>query len=198
MTVLGSVKPEATPRPPLPDDAQDERLVRRARRGDAASREALARRWLGRAYGAALARVRSAVDAEDLVQEAFCRAFQKLASLRDPTRFGPWLLQIVRNGARDLHRRAGRATFVGDAVESLPGHGLASEGLPGAESTADEGGALAAWRALPDEQRLVCWLKVMDGVTFREIAALLGQSKSAVYRTYTQGLERLRRELTRC
>ncbi len=167
----------------------DEALILRAREGDRASREALAQRWLGRAYGAALSKVGNAADAEDIVQEAFYRAFRKLAHLRDPKRFGPWLLQIVRNAARDLHRRAGRSRPLAAEAElpaAGPRHGEA------------DGSALTAWRALPDDQRLVCWLKVMDGLPFRDIAALLGCSKSAAYRTYTKGIARLRRELSRC
>ena len=165
----------------------DEALIRRAREGDAASREHLARRWLGRAYAAALSKVGHAADAEDLVQEAFYRAFRQLGSLRDPARFGPWLLQIVRNAARDLHRRSGRRRPLED--EAL---------VPAAHARPAEGGALQAWRQLPDDERLVCWLKVMDGLPFRDIAALLGCSKSAAYRIYTKGIERLRRELSRC
>ena len=165
----------------------DEALIRRAREGDPASREMLARRWLGRAYGAALSKVGNAADAEDLVQEAFYRAFRELGRLKDPRRFGPWLLQIVRNAARDLHRRSGRSRPLVDEA-----------GLLAEEGAAPDGAALAAWRTLPDDQRLVCWLKVMDGLPFRDIAALLGCSKSAAFRIYTKGIVRLRRELSRC
>ena len=165
----------------------DEALIRRAREGDRSSREALARRWLARAYGAALSITGHAADAEDVVQEAFYRAFRRLDGLKDPKRFGPWLLQIVRNAARDLHRRAGRKRPLTDEAT-----------LPAPQAALPEGEALAAWRSLPDDQRLVCWLKVMDGLPFRDIAALLGCSKSAAFRIYTKGIARLRKELSRC
>ena len=164
-----------------------ENLVRRAQQGDAASREALARRWLGRAYGAALACVRHAADAEDVVQESFYRAFRALERLRDPDRFGPWLLQIVRNAARDHHRRPRRERALGE------GEAAAQEARP------ERGGAaLAAWRELPQDLRLVCWLKLMDGLPLRDIAELLGVSKSAAHRMVVKGIARLRRELSRC
>lgn len=169
------------------DEMSDQALIQRALAGDRRSREALARRWLGRAYGAALAKVRNAADAEDLVQEAFCRAFRRLDQLKDPTRFGPWLLQIVRNAARDLHRRGQRSQPLGERAE----------GLEAAPEPVD-GAAVDAWRALPDDQRLVCWLKVMDGLPLRDIAELMGCSKSTAHRIYTQGLARLRKELSRC
>lgn len=170
----------------------DEALIRRAAGGDVTSREVLATRWLGRAYATALGKVGNPADAEDIVQEAFYRAFRKLAGLKDPSRFGPWLLQIVRNAARDLQRRGGRSRPL-TAEGEIPDASLPQDGTP-----ASDGSAVAAWRALPDDQRLVCWLKVMDGLPFRDIAALLGSSKSATYRLYTKGIARLRRELSRC
>lgn len=163
-------------------------LLQRARQGDAASREALARQWLGRAYGAALARVRHATDAEDIVQEAFYRAFRSLDRLRDPERFGPWLLQIVRNAARDHHRSRRSVRRLGDGGDAIP--------APAQEATG--GAALAAWRALPEDLRLVCWLKVVDGLPLRDIAELLGTSKSAAHRMLAKGVARLRKELSRC
>lgn len=166
---------------------QDEDLIRRAREGDRASREALARRWLGRAYGVALAATGRAPDAEDVVQEAWLRVFRSLGRLEDPRRFGPWLMTIVRNAARDLHRRAGRRRPLVD--EAL---------IEAADEGPMDGAALAAWRALPDDERLVCWLKIMDGLALHEIGALMGRSKSAVFRIWTQGIARLRRELSRC
>ena len=166
---------------------QDEELIRRACEGDRASREALARRWLGRAYAVALAATGRPADAEDVVQEAWLRVFRSLGRLESPRRFGPWLTTIVRNAARDMHRRAGRRRPLVDAA-------AVEAGADGAV----EGPALAAWRALPDDERLVCWLKVMDGLPLHEIGALMGRSKSAVFRIWTNGIARLRRELSRC
>ena len=166
----------------------NETLVRKAQAGDVPSREALARRWLSRVYGAALAQMRNAADADDLAQEAFLRAFRSLRTLKDPARFGPWLLQIVRNAARDRYRRPTPPTALGDATERLAGE-------TGSEPSGD---AVRAWRALPGDERLVTWLKVMDGLRFHDIAELMGTSKSAAFRTFRKGLARLRKELSRC
>jgi RNA polymerase sigma-70 factor (ECF subfamily) len=165
-------------------------LVVRAQRGDAEGREGLARAWLPRLYGVALSITGRAAEAEDVIQEAFLRAFRSLAGLRDPSRFGPWILRIVRNAARDLARRPPRPSPLEDDGRSLPGRD------PGpSEAAAD---AVVAWRGLPEDQRLVCWLKVVEGMALREIADLLGASKSAVDRTYRKGLERMRKETARC
>ncbi len=167
-----------------------EMLVRKAQAGDIESREALAHAWLPRVYGVALACTGRAAEAEDLTQEAFYRAFGKLDSLRNPERFGPWICQIVRNAARDLRRRPAPPAALGDAQEQLRERGRSAD--------TDTTGAVRAWRELPEDQRLVCWLKVMQGMPFREIANLTGTSKSAVYRLYGKGLTRLRKEMSRC
>ena len=163
-----------------------EQLVRAAQRGDPESREALARLWLSRVHGAALALLRNAADADDLTQEAFLRAFRSLGSLQDGARFGPWILRIVRNAARDRFRRAKREPFLQDALEVHT------------EDSPLEGAALHAWRRLDDEARLVSWLKIMDGLRLVDIAELLGCSKSAVHRTWSKALARMRKDVSRC
>lgn len=49
-------------------------------------------------------------DAEDVVQEAFVKAYVALGRFREGAAFRPWLLQIVANETRNLHRAAGRRT----------------------------------------------------------------------------------------
>lgn len=160
-----------------------EQTVRCAQQGDRDAREALARYWLPVVYAAAIARTRRAAEADDLTQEAFVRAFRRLDTLRIPSRFGPWLLQIVRNAARDQARRR------------RPESGLATWDPPARESSAPgESPALDAWRALPEMQRLVCWLNVVLDVPVREIATLVGVSKSTVGRWLERGIARMRTE----
>jgi len=163
-------------------------LVRKAQSGDPESREALARTWLRPAYGVALALTGRAADAEDAVQEAFCRAFASLPTLRNADRFGPWLVRIVRNVVRDRARRPEAPRLLGDADAALLER----------EESAEDGDAVHAWRHLPEDERLVCWLKIVDGMTIRALADLLGTSKSAVDRTFRRGLARLRGEMSRC
>jgi len=172
----------------------NEELVRRAQAGHVPSREALARRWLGRVYGAALASTGRPADADDLAQETMLRAFRALPTLRDPARFGPWVLRILRNVARDGFRRPARPASLGARDAEVSG---ASREGPRAAPGPD-GEAISAWRSLPGRQRLVTWLKIMDGLRFEDIAALTGTSKSAAHRTFRKGLARLRRELSRC
>ena len=88
-------------------DATDAELVRRCRVGDAAAFDALVRRHYRAAHAVAVAVMRNAMDAEDVVQDGFGKALERLDDCRDGATFGPWLRQIVRRralNARDARR----------------------------------------------------------------------------------------------
>ena len=75
-----------------------------SRQGDTSAFEVLVRRYFGAVYGLAYGWTRNAQDAEDLTQEAFYRAFERLRSLRDPSSFPAWLRTLTRNLCRMWHR----------------------------------------------------------------------------------------------
>lgn len=158
--------------------------VRKARAGDPAAREALARAWLGRAFGTALAVLGRPEDAEDAVQDAFARAFARLGELRDPERFGAWLSRIVRHAALDLLRRRRRREG------PRPDAGLAAAG-PAPDAAAQ---AAEAWAALTPGERLIAWLVLVEGLSFAAVAEWTGISRSAVHRRWQGALARLRKE----
>ena len=83
---------------PTPDDAV---LVARARRGEPAAFEALVRRHYRAAFAVALAVLGNRMDAEDVCQDAFVVAAERLDECRQPEKFAAWLLQVVRNRARN-------------------------------------------------------------------------------------------------
>lgn len=72
--------------------------------------------------GAVTQIVRSGISnnetAADIVQDVFVKALERLATLRDPDRFRPWLLSIARNAVVDRHRSAGRASVTSLDAES--------------------------------------------------------------------------------
>lgn len=82
----------------------DAALVRRARAGDRAAFEALVRRHLKAAYTVALARVSDPQDAEDVCQDAFVTALEKLETCERPEHFRAWFLTIVRNRAHNVRK----------------------------------------------------------------------------------------------
>ncbi len=146
-------------------------LVARARRGEAAALEALARRYLRAAYAMALAVVRNVADAEDLAQEALMGAFQRLDQCRDPARFAPWLVQGVRHRALNQLRQGRiRAALLRSAVR-----GEAAEAE--AAHTGLRRRLLAALEQLTATQREVVLLHDLESWTHGEIAAALDISE---------------------
>jgi RNA polymerase sigma-70 factor (ECF subfamily) len=155
-------------------DLSDATLVRRARRGDAAAFEALVRRHYRAAYAVALAVLGNAMDAEDVTQDAFVRAVQRMDELREAERFKGWLLQIVRNRSRNYssYRRL-RTTRPLDSVSA------AAAANPGRDAErAELRGALeSALAELSEVQRQVVLLHDMEGWKHREIAESLAISE---------------------
>jgi RNA polymerase sigma-70 factor, ECF subfamily len=86
----------------------DQELVERARDGDVTAFDALVSRHHRAVVRAALAALGSAVDADDVAQEAWIAAHARLAHFRGESNFRTWLLTIVWNKARDRRRHVGR------------------------------------------------------------------------------------------
>ena len=152
----------------MTDDAA---LVERARRGDGAAFEALVRRYARQAHAVALAVVKETADAEDVCQDAFIRALERLEECRDPARFGAWLLRIVRNRAHSVRRYLG----VRDAapLDTIP---LSSDGAGPARDTdlsLLREDLLEALGTLTEVQRQVVLLHDLEGWKHREIGELL-------------------------
>lgn len=90
------------------DSDSDEALVKRARDGDYAAFEQLFERHRLMVYRFSYQMTHKRDDAEDLVQEAFVRAYQNLHRYRDEAKFTTWLLRIVSNLGTDQARMSTR------------------------------------------------------------------------------------------
>ena len=173
----------------------DARLVARARAGDARAFEDLVRRHLRAAHAVALGVLGNPADAEDVCQDAFLAALERLEECRDPERFAAWLLRIVRN--RALNVRESRSLRAGEPLE--PGH---SEAWTAADDPARDTERselrerlLAALAELTPAQREVVLLHDLEGFKHREIAELLGTSEGAARVQLFQARRALRRLL---
>lgn len=174
-------------------EESDADLVGRARQGDAGAFDALVRRHLPAAYAVALARLGEPADAEDVCQDAFVTALQRIEECRQPERFAAWLLSIVRNRSHDYARaRAVRAAAPIGEME------IASRG-PGplrlTEQAEVEADLLRALATLPDLQREVLMLFDIEGWNHREIAERLGISEGSARVHLHHGRRALRERL---
>ncbi len=180
-----------------PTEEDDAQLVTRAVKGH---QEAL--RALHDRYRPAVARLARAFatfdldDAEDVVQEAFVRAFANLSKLSKPERFGPWVLAIARNRAlsRLARRRAGErlAEHLGREAEVLAEEVCVLPG-PGAGAEVDVVRRIIAEMPEGPEKETARLFYVEGELSAREIAVRLGVGKSAI----TMRLERFRAKVKR-
>lgn len=183
-------------------ELSDEELVSRSVGGDTESFNQLIKRWEKPIYALAYRTIGREDDARDVVQETFLRAFRGLAGFKGQAKFSSWLYRIALNLCRDWIRRERRAPVVAtpegvDLVE-LAGEGDAVERVDDAVVRKDLSRAVAAaMKVLPDEQRTAIILKEYHGLTFQEIADLLGCPLSTVKTRLYQGMSVLRRELER-
>jgi RNA polymerase sigma-70 factor, ECF subfamily len=189
------------PSSPVGDDA----LVWRTRSGDASAFELLMRRHNRRLYRLARGIVRNAADAEEVVQDAYVQAFERIESYRGPNGFAAWLGRIVLNRATDRARERGRVVSL-DAHLSESGerpHGLGPEQLasrsPDPERLAVSGDLRrlieAAVDALPEEFRTVFMLRAVEGLSVEETAHQLDVPPATVRTRYHRARERVRSHL---
>lgn len=153
-----------------PIDTSDEpRLVERVQRGDREAFAVLVDRYSDQAYAVAYGYLQHAQDAEDLVQDAFIRAAERIDSLKPGSVFGPWFYRLLVNAALNRARYLARRR-----TESIPSE-AASRTDPSSAAERSElrrrlGRALAS---LPEDLQTVVILHDLEGFTHREIAAIL-------------------------
>lgn len=174
-----------------PGDAE---LVAGVRRGDGAAAAALADRYLRGARAVALAIVRDADAAEDLCQDAFVYAIERIDDCRHPDRFAAWLMQIVRSRSQNHLRdsRADRST----PVDQVPLEARDPSPEVAAEREEVRRRLLEALREIPEDRATVLLLHDLEGWTHQEIAARM-ELPSGTVRSHLHYARRRLRELLR-
>jgi RNA polymerase sigma-70 factor, ECF subfamily len=157
-------------------------LVRAAQGGDRAAFGALYEQYGRLVHGILLAHV-SYYDAEDLVQDVFVKALERLPTLRDPVAFCGWLIAIARRIGTD-HLRTRRIT-------SEAGPFVSGATAPDGEAFA----VLAVIQGLPESYRETLVLRLVEGMTGPEIAARTGLAPDSVRVNLCRGMKLLRDQL---
>ena len=156
---------------------EDRELLIRVQGGDAGAFDVLMRRYLPRARVVARRLMQDPDDADDLVQDAFLRALDRIASFDVGRAFGPWFNRLLVNTGIDLRRRqAVRRTEAHDP-ETFAGKSSPAQDAERAELQKSLGEAL---EKLPDRQRLVVTLFEIDGHSTEEVAGMLSVSQVTV------------------
>lgn len=176
--MVSATTARATINPGMTLDTSDNALVRRAREGDYEAFEQLFERHRLLVYRFAYQMVPRRDDAEDIVQEAFVRAYQNLHRYRDEAKFTTWLLRIVTNLCTDQARMRNRR----DALEQQEaGGGLiwmtqgdVEDPVEELESDRRRVALRKALNALPAHHRTMIILRDLEEREYPEIAQILG------------------------
>jgi RNA polymerase sigma-70 factor (ECF subfamily) len=167
------------------DDAE---LVESFRRGRMAAYEELFERYSARIYGYIRRLTGAGALAEDFTQEVFLRAFRELRRLPGPVNFAAWAYRVATNLCHDHFRRMARREAAGPpprpAIEDVERALLRRERSAQLE---------AALGRLPVDYRAALLLKYVEGLSYRQVGAVLLLSEAAV----TSLLYRARVEMRR-
>lgn len=184
-------------------DLRDEALLAAYQGGNTSAFETLLRRYRRPVFNFVLRRVGDRGRAEELYQDVWMKVVERADDFRGDAKFSTWLYAIARNLCIDHQRKMkfrGHASLeasqpgtdqpVGDRV---PNPGPSTEALA-------FGGLLkeriaAAVDALPDEQRDVFLLRQLQGLSFSEIAEVVGVPANTVKSRMRYALERLQHTL---
>ena len=140
-----------------------------------------------RRFAHALAR--NPADADDLAQTAAEKAFKSFSQFQPGTRFDSWLFRICRTCWIDILRSRSRRSAHEAPAEMAEAVG--HDPRPGLEASIDLRSAMAAMQRLPEEQREVVALVLIEGFGYRETAEILGQPIGTVSSRLARGRQAL-------
>ena len=193
-----------------PMTLRDEELVARIKEGEDWATEELVNRYQQKTYAIAYHMCsEDGEEAQDLTQEAFLRAFRSLGKFRGDSLFYTWFYRIVVNVCLDSRRRSRRWKLIfspwRQAQRGKGSPGDVPEEQPDMRDDINPVSALSgkqfakeikkSLKALPERQRLVFQLKVLNGMSIREIAQVIGTAEGTVKSHLFRATRFLREEL---
>lgn len=181
----------------------DEELVKQVRQGDRAAFQALVEKYQRRMYAVAYGLLGNREDALDAVQDAFVKVYRSLNRFKGESSFYTWLYRITVNSAIDLGRKHGRREEVEFREEIEPDEEKGEFPVaPASENPAEslmqkETGELIerAIEQLPPDQRTAIVLREIEGLSYKEIARVMGCSEGTVMSRLHYGRKKLQEML---
>ena len=177
----------------LVDDPLERRAIDLAKGGDGGAYEYLVSKYVKRVISIAWGIVRNAHDAEDLAQEAFVKAYTNIGRFRSGEPFGPWIYRIITNLSLDVVKHRARVREE-ELTELEPASRRDRADLPAA---VNEIGIRieAAIESLPEMQRVVARLHLVEEFSHTEIAGMTNLSEGTVRSHLSLARKKLREQL---
>lgn len=177
----------------------DEEVVRRVLGGERGLFEILMRRYNQRLFRIARAVLSDAVEAEDVMQDAYVRAYQHLEQFDGRAKFSTWLSKIALHEALARRRRRQRFVELEDVLQADKNSMITMANTPNPEQTALtrtlSGMLEAAIDTLPQAYRTVFVLRDVESLNTTETAESLGISEATVKVRLHRARAMLRREI---
>jgi RNA polymerase sigma-70 factor, ECF subfamily len=170
---------------PVAIASEDAELVMHAQAGSRAAMTRLHQRYAPMVHAILLAHG-TQPDADDLTQDVFVQALSRIATLRRPGAFGGWLASIARNAARDHQRRRKPRVALAENTIAQPAR---------APARVEANRVLGKLAALPDTQRELLTMRLVEGMSGPEIADRTGQTHGSVRVALHRGMAALRKAL---
>jgi RNA polymerase sigma-70 factor (ECF subfamily) len=191
------------------DAAEDRALIAMAQAGDMRAFGQLVERHQRRGFALALALVRDENDARELVQDAFLRVFKSLPTFQGDSTFYTWFYRIVTNLGIDLLRKPGRHTAEldeehvagadGDELDvSFVSRFEGQSALDVVRRREIAARLQAALDALPSYHRAAIVLRELEGLSYEEMAEVMGVSKGTIMSRLFHARQKLQRALADC
>lgn len=168
------------------ETSPDHALIERVLAGEHDAFGVLIERYYRIVLGLCLARTNTREDAEDAAQETFLRAFESLPQLRNPKRFGPWIVTIAKNACNSIRARNKRVEAE-RAADTIASASLAEE----VEERELRDTIREQVQRVPHPYREALVLHYLAGKKTREISQLLNVSWVSIRKRLQRGRELL-------
>lgn len=168
--------------------AADVEMVKAVIAGDATAYRGLVEKYQGRVYGMVYGMVRNREDARDITQDAFVKAYNKLDTFRIESSFYTWLYKVAMNQAIDFLRKQKRrgAGEFDEGIAQRDGTGAVSQvhhvdsPRKAVERKQLYTAIMDALEKLPADQKQVVLLRELEGLSYKEIAEVMGIAEGTV------------------
>jgi RNA polymerase sigma-70 factor (ECF subfamily) len=168
----------------------EKKIIKGCSKGDRQAQEVLYQQYSGQMYMICLRYSKEQQEAEDILQEAFIKVFDKIKSFRGDSSLGYWIKRIVINTALNAQRSKLYLYPMVDVEEMKEDTGSQ---IPISEFTMDE--LLKMIKKLPDSCQLIFNLYAIEGYKHQEIGKMLEISEGTSKSQYARARQLLQQQM---